>query len=137
MKSQRQLQIGENVKRIMSDIFLRDDILSVPGSLITVLQADVSPDAKNAKIFIDIFGNEKIHEKIVEKLNEAAPHFRYQMAKRVTLRVVPEITFVLDKTQSKAMSLEELIAQEAKKYKAFDEKPKKSKPTLVKAKKKK
>lgn len=117
MKSQRQLQIGENIKRIMSDIFLRDDILTVPGTLITILEADVSPDAKNVKIFIDIFGNEKMHEKIVEKLNEAAPHFRYQMAKKITLRVVPEIIFILDKTQKNAMNLEALIEDEARKYK--------------------
>lgn len=120
MKSQRQLQIGENIKRIMSDIFLRDDILNVPGSLITVLEADVSPDAKNVKIFIDIFGNEKMHEKIVEKLNEAAPHFRYQMAKKITLRVVPEIIFILDKTQKNAMNLEALIEDEARKYKGLE-----------------
>jgi ribosome-binding factor A len=112
MKSQRQLQIGENIKRIISEIFLRDDILTVPGSFITVLEADVSPDAKNVKIFIDIFGNEKMHEKIVEKLNEIAPHFRYKMAKRLTLRVVPEIVFILDRTESKAMSLEKLIESE-------------------------
>jgi ribosome-binding factor A len=116
MKSQRQLQIGETVKRAMSDIFLRDDILTVPGSYITILEADVSPDAKNAKIFIDIFGNEATHEKIVEKLNQVAPHFRYQLAKRMTLRVVPEITFVLDKTQSKALNLEALIKDEAQRY---------------------
>lgn len=137
MKSQRQLQIGETIKRVMSEIFLRDDILAVPGSLITVLEADVSPDAKNVKIYIDIFGNDAMHEKIVEKLNEAAPHFRYQMAKKVMLRVVPEITFVLDRTEAKALSLEELIAQEAKKYKAFTEKPKKSKPKSASPKKKK
>jgi ribosome-binding factor A len=127
MKSQRQLQIGENIKRIMSDIFLRDDILHVPGSIITVLEADVSPDAKNAKIYIDIFGNEAMHAKIVDKLNEAAPHFRYQMAKKVTLRVVPEISFVLDRTQQKAMSLEALIEEEGKKYNASQSVAKKPK----------
>lgn len=137
MKSQRQLQIGETIKRVMSDIFLRDDILAVPGSLITVIEADVSPDAKNAKIYIDIFGNDAMHEKIVEKLNEAAPHFRYQMAKKVMLRVVPEIKFVLDRTEAKAVSLEELIKNEAKKYESFEAKPKKSKATSVRAKKKK
>lgn len=115
MKSQRQLQIGENIKRIMSEIFMREDILTVPGSYITILEADVSPDAKNIKIFIDIFGNDAIHEKIVDKLNEAAPHFRYQMAKKITLRTVPEITFILDKTQARAMSLEALIEEEGKK----------------------
>jgi ribosome-binding factor A len=116
MKSQRQLQIGENIKRVMSEIFMRDDILTVPGSYITILEADVSPDAKNVKFYIDIFGNEAIHEKIVEKLNAAAPHFRYQLAKKISLRVVPELTFIQDKTQQKALNLESLINDEAARY---------------------
>ena len=127
MKSQRQLQIGETIKRIISEIFLRDDILTVPGSLVTVLQADVSPDAKNVKIFLDIFGNDAMHEKIVAKLNEVAPHFRYQLAQKISLRVVPEISFVLDRTQKKAMSLEALIADEAKRFKESEVVQKKSK----------
>ncbi len=117
MKSQRQLQMGENVKRNMSEIFLREDILTVPGSYITILEADVSPDGKNARIFIDIFGNEKIHDQIVKKLNEMAPYFRHQLARKITSRGVPEVKFVLDKTQSKALNLEALIAGEAEKYK--------------------
>jgi len=124
MKSQRQLQIGETIKRNISEVFTRDDILTVPGSFITILEADVSPDAKNVKVFIDIFGNEKMHEKIVEKLNEMAPYFRHQLSKRVSLRVAPELTFILDKTQDKAMKLEDLIAQEAKRFeKDFEKKP--------------
>jgi len=134
MKSQRQLQIGENLKRVMCDIFMREDILTVPGSYITILQADVSPDAKNAYIYIDIFGNEPMHEKIIAKLNAMAPHFRFLMAKRITLRVVPEVTFVLDKTQAKAMSLEALIEEEGRKLQGIDVVQKKSKPSSRKKK---
>lgn len=117
MKSQRQLQIGENIKRVLSEIFLRDDILTVPGSYITVLEADVSPDTKNVKIFIDIFGNEEMHEKILKSLNEKAPHFRFQLAKKISLRYMPEITFFLDRTEQQAVSIESLIAGEAERYK--------------------
>ena len=121
MKSQRQLQMGENVKRNMSEIFLRDDILTVPGSHITILEADVSPDGKNAKIFIDIFGNDKVHDQITKKLNELVPYFRHQLAKTITSRGVPNLTFVLDKTQSKALSMESLIADEGKRYETSQE----------------
>ena len=139
MKSQRQLQVGENVKRTMSDIFLRDDILSVPGSYITILEADISPDIKNAKIYIDIFGNEKIHDKIIDKLNEAAPHFRHLLAKRMTTRVVPEITFILDKTAKNVLNIESLLAEEGKRYQKIESKEKKKSPSAKKpsAKKKK
>ncbi len=110
----------------MSEIFLREDILTVPGSYITILEADVSPDAKNVRFFIDIFGNEKIHEKIVEKLNEMAPFFRHQLSKRITLRVVPEVVFTLDRTQSKALNLEKLLSDEAARYNAPQIKVKKT-----------
>jgi ribosome-binding factor A len=117
MKSQRQLQIGETIKRVISDIFLRDDIFfNKQGAYITVSQADASPDAKNVKIFVNIFGNDAAHEKLVAKLNEMAPHFRFQIAKKVALRVVPEIDFVLDKTQKHAFDISAIIDQEAQKF---------------------
>jgi len=116
MKSQRQLQIGENIKRVMSEIFFREDVATIPGTLITILEADVSPDAKSVRIYVDIFGNESMHDEIIEKLNSAAPHFRYQLAKKVTLRVVPEITFALDNTGTRVQNLESLIAAESKKF---------------------
>lgn len=119
-KSQRQLQIGENIKRTMSEIFLRNDILTIPNSYITVLQADVSPDAKNVKIFIDIFGNNEMHDKITKKLNDMAPHFRHELSRRVVLRTAPEIKFVLDKNQDSFVTVEEIIAKESQKFSKKD-----------------
>lgn len=115
MKSQRQLQIGENIKRIISEIFFREDIATIPGCFVTVLEADVSPDAKNVKIFVDIFGNDAQHHEVIDKLNKLAPHFRYQLAQKITLRVVPEISFILDNTGSRVQKIESLIELENKK----------------------
>ncbi len=112
-KSQRQLQIGENIKRIMSEIFMREDILAVPNTQIVVREADVSPDAKSVKIFVSLFGNDSIHEKIVAQLNKVNAHFRYQLAKKITLRFTPEISFVLDKAEKYASEIEALINKEA------------------------
>ena len=116
MKSQRQLQIGENIKRIISEIFFREDVATIPGTMITVLEADVSPDAKNVRIYVDIFGNEEKHQEIINKLNKSAPHFRYQLAQKITLRVVPEIIFELDTTGARVHNLESLIESESKKF---------------------
>ncbi len=92
---------------------MRGDSLILPaGCYVTVLEADVSPNAKNVKIFIDIFGQNEIHDKIIKKLNEAEPHFRFQLAKKIDLRVVPELEFILDKTGDYAVKIESLIAQE-------------------------
>ena len=116
-KSQRQLQIGENIKRNMADIFIREGLSNISGSLISIVQADVSPDMKNVKIFIDIFGGDiKNHQKIIKKLNEAIWHLRFELAKKVMLRTVPEIIFAIDETQERAMRINELINIEQNKY---------------------
>jgi len=117
MKSQRQLQIGENIKRVMSEIFMRNDILTIPGGYVTILEADVSPDAKNVKLFLDIFGNEKIHNSIINQLNAAVPQFRHELSKKAVLRVVPDIKFVLDKTGAQVKSIEDLLNDESKNFK--------------------
>jgi ribosome-binding factor A len=116
-KSQRQLQIGENIKRNMADIFIRKGLSNIAGSLISIVEADVSPDMKNVKIYIDIFGGEKkIHQKIIKDLNLAVGNFRYELAKRLSLRSVPEILFLIDETQDRALKIAELINDEQKKY---------------------
>jgi ribosome-binding factor A len=54
-----------------------------------------------------------LHEKIIKALNKAVPSFRHHLSKQVTLRVVPDITFILDKTQEKALAIESLIDSES------------------------
>ncbi len=112
MKSQRQLQVGERIKRIISDIFLREGLLTMHGNYITILEASISPDIKNARIYIDIFGDGKHNQKILDRLNSSAPHFRFELAKQLTSRNIPEITFMLDETEKKVSDLEKLIANE-------------------------
>jgi ribosome-binding factor A len=114
-KSQRQLQIGEQIKRILAEIFMQDSKLSLPGIYLTIAQADISPDAKNAKIFINIFG--KCDEaKIIKELNQVAPYLRSRLANKINLRYTPELTFILDNTSKEFNKIENLLEEESKKF---------------------
>lgn len=113
MKSQRQLQVGEQIKRIIAEIFLREGLLTIMGNCITILEADASPDIKNVKIYIDIFGDNKNNDAIVARLNKVAPHFRHELGKRITSRNIPEIVFILDRTEEHAVRLEALLEKES------------------------
>jgi ribosome-binding factor A len=114
-KSQRQLQIGEQIKRILAEIFLQDNVLAIKNGYITILQADISPDAKNAKIFIDIFGDTD-RKKILQDLKQIAPYLRSKLANKINLRYTPELTFLLDETFREASRIDDLLNQEAKKF---------------------
>ena len=114
-KSQRQLQIGEQIKRILAEIFSQESALVIKNGYITILQADISPDAKNAKIFIDIFGGSD-NKKILQDLRQIAPYLRSKLANKINLRYTPELTFVLDETFKTAGKIEDLLNEEAKKF---------------------
>jgi ribosome-binding factor A len=114
IKSQRQLQIGENIKRIIAEIFLRQDITPLKNkAYITVLEADISPDIKQVKIFLDIFGSEEKHKEIIKKLNKMAPFFRYELGKKLATRNIPEIKFALDTTGENVKKINNLIDKES------------------------
>ncbi len=113
MKSQRQLQVGEQIKRVIAEIFLREGLLTMMGSCITILEADTSPDIKNVRVYIDIFGDAKNNQAILQRLNKAAPYFRHELGKRLSARNIPEILFILDRTEEKALQLEALLEKES------------------------
>ncbi len=114
-KSQRQLQIGEQIKRVLAEIFLQDNLFAIKDGYITILQADVSPDAKNAKIFIDIFG-EVDGKKIIAELKQISPYLRGKLSSKLNLRFTPELMFVLDETAGAVSKIEDLLKMEAKKF---------------------
>ena len=114
-KSQRQLQIGEQIKRILAEIFLQDNLLATANGYITILQADVSPDAKNAKIFIDIFGQAD-QKNIMSDLKNITPYLRNKLANKINLRHTPELKFILDETPQTFSKINALLKQEAEKW---------------------
>ncbi len=119
-KSQKQLQIGENYKREMSQIFMQDDMLNFKNCHITILEADVSPDLKNIKFYLDIFGEESFQIKVVKYLNGLDSYLRNKISGKVKSRLVPQMRFILDDSGKKAARIEQLLNNEA--AKEFDKK---------------
>ncbi len=84
----------------------------VSESLITVTGADVSPDFKYAKIFYSVLGADGDTEAMKEigrGLRSASGFIRGQLAKRLNLRVTPELTFVADESIMRGVSIAAMI----------------------------
>jgi ribosome-binding factor A len=75
----------------------------------TVTEVRVTPDLRLAKVYVSIFGDEKVREKTLKHLEQQKKEIRHQMAGRVSMKYVPAIQFYLDATLDTVMHLEELI----------------------------
>ncbi len=77
--------------------------------MITIASADISPDLKNARVYVTSLGGDANVEELVETLNDMAGHFRYELAQVLSLRVVPKLKFVFDSSIERGSRLSALI----------------------------
>jgi len=109
--TQRQLKAGENLKKIIANIFIKDQIVlpDISTRNITITEVRVSPDLRYAIVyFIPLSGDKS--EIALKTLNQ----FSYEVKKRVksswTAKFLPDLRFILDKSFDYAENIEKLIS---------------------------
>ena len=110
--SQRQLRVGEMIKQSLGQIFLRDEakVASLDTKNITVTEVRMSPDLKNAKVFVIPLGG-KDTEKTVNILTEFSHLIRKTLARKIDMKFLPKIFFVSDQSFDYAEKIEKIIQQ--------------------------
>ncbi len=93
--SNRLGRIDEELKKEISNIISYD--LKNPNitGLISVTKAKITPDLKYAQIYVSIL-NSKDTKETLSALKKSSGFVRTEVAKRINLRITPEIIFVLD-----------------------------------------
>ena len=74
-KSQRQLRVGEELRHLISNALLRETFYDqiIENNNITITEVNVSPDLKNAKVYIMPLGGENKFE-VLDSLNLSLIH---------------------------------------------------------------
>ena len=113
--SQRQLRVGEMIKQALSMIFLREEtkISDLDTKSITVTEVRMSPDLKNAKVFVIPLGG-KDADKVIDKLKEFSFVIRKVLSKKIMVKFMPKVFFVNDNSFDYAEKIENLIRQTQK-----------------------
>lgn len=88
-------RINEELKKEISHIISYE--LNNPNvtGLISVTKAKITPDLKYAKVYVSILNSKNIKETLVG-LKKSSGYIRTEIAKRINLRITPELIFELD-----------------------------------------
>lgn len=108
--TQRQLQVAENLKHLISDIFVHNE-LSHPffeHNIITVSEVRISPDLKLATAFVTA-SDEIDMTKLLKLLNDISHVFRKKLQRRIDLRATPQIRFAFDESFKNAQKITDII----------------------------
>ena len=107
MAAHRVNRVREMLLRELSDIVrrLRDPRVG----FVTVVDVELSNDLHYATMFVSVLGDHQAKCDAVAGLESALGHIRRQIAQRLTMRQVPEISVQYDDTSERAARVSALI----------------------------
>ncbi|MFB0613676.1 30S ribosome-binding factor RbfA [Aurantiacibacter poecillastricola] len=109
-QSVRLLKVGERVRHILSELLARgeahDDTLR--ASNISVTEVRMSPDLRNAKVYVKpLLGEDE--DVIVKALRTNTAFFQREVAQRLGLKFAPKLQFRADESFEEASRIEQLL----------------------------
>lgn len=120
-KNEKRLnRIDEELKKEITNVLTYD--LKNPNvtGLISVTRVKITPDFKYAKVYVSIMNAKNIKETFAG-IKKSAGFIRTEIAKRVNLRITPELVFVLDDSIEYGTKIDAILKDIMKDVKKSDE----------------
>lgn len=119
--TRRQQKIKRIIKEAVSDIIqnrLNDPRIE---GFVTVTQVDVSPDTRNADIYLSVMAaDETIEKRTLIAIQHATKHIQSLLAERMTTRFVPILRLLKDEKIKKTLDTLRVIEEAAQEYREKD-----------------
>jgi ribosome-binding factor A len=108
--SQRALRVGEIIRHALAEVLQRGEIHdpAFDGVIVTVPEVRMSPDLKNATVFVVPLGGEGGPE-ILAAFERNSRFLRGVIAKKVNLRFAPNLRFRLDESFDEGERIDALL----------------------------
>ena len=102
----RQLRLNELVKRELSGIIARQ--INFGGVLVSINAVDVTPDLKNAHVFVSILGA-ATGASVIDKLEAHRAALQAELSRHVVLKYTPHLVFHLDESIKRGARVLEIL----------------------------
>jgi ribosome-binding factor A len=79
--------------------------------LASVCGIELSPDYRHVRVLVTVLGEADEQDRTVAGLSSAAGFVGHELARRLRLRRVPEVVFVLDRDAQQAERVDELLRE--------------------------
>lgn len=97
----RQQKVAAQIQRIVATVLQRDVADPRVDGLVSVTKVDVTPDLKEAKVWLSVLGGKKSAATVIEGIKSAGRHIQHEVADGMEIRFVPHLSFHLDESLKK------------------------------------
>jgi ribosome-binding factor A len=106
----RNERVRKELMREISDILRKEVKDSRISGIVSILDVEVSHDNSFAKVFYSVFGtNDEEKAKTIDAIEQNTSKIRYEVGKRIRLRLTPELRFIYDDSIERGTKVTELI----------------------------
>src|SRR3954451_11526269 len=108
--TQRQLRAGELIRHSLVEILREEEIAdpSLEGVSVTVTEVRMSPDLRNATVFVEPLGGGHAPE-VVKALNRHAKFLRGRLGHAIEMKFTPALKFLHDESFDEAARMTRLF----------------------------
>jgi len=113
-QTHRQLRVAEQVRGVLSDAMRRghfsNKFLFEHARNVTVGGVDISPDLKNAKIYVMTL-NATLLADVLKALNANRHYFQKEINDKMKMKFTPKLHFLKDESFAEAQRIEKLLSK--------------------------
>lgn len=106
----RNERVRKTLMKEIADILQKEVRDSRISGVISIMDVEVSHDNSYAKVYYSVFGGDaEAKEKTIEAIKKNTPKIRYEVGKRIRLRLTPELRFIYDDSMDRGARVNEII----------------------------
>lgn len=103
-------RIDEELKKEISNIINYELKNPKITGLISVTRTKITPDLKYAKVYVSILNSKNMKDTFAN-LKKSSGYIKTEIAKRINLRITPELVFVLDDSMEYGAKIDQLLKE--------------------------
>jgi ribosome-binding factor A len=107
----RQKKVAAQIQRIVAIVLQREVADPRVDGLVSVTRVDVTPDLREAKVWLSVLGGKRTPTTVLEGIKSAGRHIQNEVANNLAMRFAPRLTFLLDETLKKQAEILKKIAE--------------------------
>lgn len=107
--SLRNERVRKTLMKEISDIIQREIRDPRIAGVVSITDVDMSHDNSFAKVYFSVFASDEAKKQTIEALEDNVSKIRYELGKRIRLRLTPELRFIPDDSLERGTKVMDLI----------------------------
>jgi len=108
----RNERVRKTLMKEIADILQREIRDSRISGVVSIMDVEISHDNSYAKVYYSIFGGDaEAKEKTIDAINHNTSKIRYEVGKRIRLRLTPELRFIYDDSMERASKVNDILGK--------------------------